>query len=135
MFGKPNVLSLLAKADKADATAEKALSVAKKARSEAARQRIFADRVEAEEVVARFVKRADASEILTAQAAQDFQLTQQVQNDADAALKAADRNVELAWKHLEGRKTESKFARTAAKEAQSRVAPSEYSDAPESNKG
>lgn len=123
MFGRPNKLVLLARADKAEATAEKALNVAKKARSEAARQRIFADRVEAEEVVTRFEKRADAAEILTVQAAQDFQLAQQVQNDADAALKAADRNVELAWKHLEERKTDSKLARASAKEARSRVVP------------
>ena len=123
MFGRPNKLALLARANKADATAEKALNVAKKARSEAARQRIFAERVEAEEVVARFEKNAATAELVTTQAAQDFQLAQQVQNDADAALKAADRNVELTWKHLEGRKTEAKLARASAKEARARVAP------------
>jgi hypothetical protein len=121
MFGKPNVLSLLAKANKAEATADKALSAAKKARSDAARQRVFADRVLVEQNAARLEKEAAAAELVVSQAAQDFQLAQQLQNDADASLKAADRNVELAWQHLDKCKTKSKSYTSLAKEARADV--------------
>lgn len=108
MFGRPNVLSLLARADKADATADKALSAAKKARSDAARRRILAERVLVEQNAARLEQEATAAELVASRASQDFQLAQQLQNDADSALKAADRNVELAWQHLDKCKTTSK---------------------------
>lgn len=121
MFGKPNVLSLLAKADKADATADKALSAAKKARSDAARRRVLAERVLVEQNAARLETEAAAAELVASQASQDFQLAQQLQNDADAALKAADRNVELAWQHLDKCKTRSKNSIGLAKDARAEV--------------
>ena len=121
MFGRPNVLSLLAKADKADATAEKASSVVKKARSDAARQRVLAERVLVEQNAARLETEATAAVLVTTQASQDFQLAQQLQNDADAALKAADRNVELAWQHLDKCKTKSRSYASLAKDARAEV--------------
>ena len=121
MFGRPNVLSLLAKANKAEATADMALSAAKKARSDAARQRVFAHQVLVEQNAARLEKEAAAAELVVSQAAQDFQLAQQLQNDADASLKAADRNVELAWQHLDKCKTKSKSCTGLAKEARADV--------------
>ena len=117
MFGKPNVLSLLAKANKAEATADKALSAARKARSDAARQRVFAEQVLVEQNATRLEKEASAAELVVSQASQDFQLAQQLQNDADASLKAADRNVELAWQYLDKCKTKSKSYTSLAQEA------------------
>jgi hypothetical protein len=115
MLGKLNVLSLLARANKADATADKALGVAKKARSDAARQRVLVDRVLVEQNAVRLEREATAAALVSSQASQDFQLAQQLQNDADSALKAADRNVELAWQHLDKCKTKSKDAVRVAK--------------------
>jgi hypothetical protein len=121
MFRRPNKLALLARADKAEATAEKALNTATKARAEAYRQRILADRIEVEENATRLEREAVSAELVATQAAQDFQLAQQTQNNVDAALKAADRNVELTWQYLDNRKTIAKDAVSLAKEARAEV--------------
>ena len=121
MFRKPSSITLLAKAERAEAAADKALAVVSKARSEAARQRLLASRVEAEETAVRFEKKAVSIELLVDRAKNDLSLAFSAENKAAGELNAAKQGVAQTTKRLEALESEAFAADAAAKAARKKV--------------
>lgn len=128
MFRKLNSITLLAKAERAEATADKALAVVSKARSEAARQRLLAARVESEETAVRLEKKALSTELLVDRAKHDLSLASSARNKAEGELNAAKQNVEEAWKRVKACEGDDADASDAANAARVKVPTTESTE-------
>lgn len=120
-FRKPSSITLLARAEQAEATADTALAVVSKARAKAARQRFLAARVEAEETAVRSEKEAISAESLAGKALEDYMLALHEKDVAEGTFLAAQRNVNQVRERLEVCEKESEAATSVAKAARAEV--------------
>lgn len=120
-FRKPSSISLLARAERAEASADAALAIVSKARAKAVRQRLLAARVEAEETAVRLEKKALTTELLSNKASHDYSLALGEQSKAESALLVAKRYVVQTLQCLEACERESDAAGSLATVARKQV--------------